>query len=226
MGLQLVTTAMNKVNIVLKLRWKGGKEGKKREERRKRCMYVTWQMCTTILVARMWGCHFSPIVPRTPLEGYPIPCSACSLCAECANSQAYTVLKGMDCCRGPPSYWGLCYSRPWVHVLSMQKSTSVHAEVPSAGVSGIYPSAQCTPSGILCREWSRPLPFPGVLPLPKLEILPNLESANKSIFWVCRGKIAASLRTSDFQLFSNIYGNSYTNVPSCIVTRSQIGNTH
>ena len=43
--------------------------------------------------------------------------------------------------------------------------------------------------------------YPGVLPLPKLEVLPNFSRPINRIFRACRGKIAASLRTLDFRTF-------------------------
>ena len=42
-------------------------------------------------------------MPHILPGGYLVPCSACSYYAECANSQAYTVLQCMGCCRRPPS---------------------------------------------------------------------------------------------------------------------------
>jgi len=90
----------------------------------KRCMCFTWWCAWQYRWLGCEGCQcnvrvqncnvyewkFSRVMPQTPLEGYPVPCSACSHCAKC-----FPALKQKPCC----SVWVAVEDLPLTEVYAM-----------------------------------------------------------------------------------------------------------
>ena len=140
------------------------------------------------------GAYSAAIFRKVPYRKWPP--LALSWSVFCAI-RGYYVYRGVE-----PQYWRRDRVLRRGRELPSQESCNLTSnDISKRNIASELRQVQVPLSSTAPEVYIAIKQYPGVLPLPKLEVLSNFSRPINRIFRACRGKIAASLRTLDFRTF-------------------------